>query len=64
MLVDIEQGIPVGLIEKRTEEEVNNYLKSWEEKVVNKNTKLIPILKSNWRLGRLGFTVVLPNKSL
>ncbi len=36
VLVDLEQGIPVGFVEQRTEESVTNYLKSWGQEVLSK----------------------------
>jgi transposase len=36
VLVDIEQGSLVGLVEQRTEESVTNYLESWGHEVLNK----------------------------
>ena len=40
VLVDIEQGIPVGLVEQRTEEAVTNYLKSWGNEVLSQITEV------------------------
>ncbi len=40
VLVDIEQGIPVGLVEQRTEEAVTNYLKSWGDEVLSQITEV------------------------
>ena len=36
VLIDIEQGIPVGFVEQRTEESVSNYLKSWGQELLSK----------------------------
>lgn len=35
----MEQGIPVGLVEQRTEEAVANYLKSWGDEVRSPNNR-------------------------
>ena len=40
VLVDLEQGIPVGLVEQRTEEAVANYLKSWGDEVLSQITEV------------------------
>jgi transposase len=34
VLVDLDQGKLIGLIKKRTEEEVTKYLEAWDEKVL------------------------------
>ena len=35
ILIDLEQGIPVGFIEQRTEEAVTNYLQSWGQEILS-----------------------------
>ena len=40
VLVDLEQGVPVGFIEQRTEEAVANYLKSWGDEVLSQITEV------------------------
>ena len=40
VLVDLEQGVPVGLVEERTEEAVTNYLKSWGEELLSQVTEV------------------------
>lgn len=40
VLVDIEQGVPVGLIEQRTQEAVADYLKSWGDEVLSQITEV------------------------
>ena len=40
VLVDMEKGIPVGLVEQRTEEAVANYLKSWGDEVLSQITEV------------------------
>jgi len=36
VLIDIEQGIPVGFVEQRTSESVSNYLSAWGKDVLSK----------------------------
>jgi transposase len=40
VLVDIEQRIPIGLVEQRTEEAVTNYLKSWGDEILSQITEV------------------------
>jgi transposase len=40
VLVDLEQGVPVGLVEERTSEAVTNYLKSWGEELLSLVTEV------------------------
>ncbi len=35
VLIDIEQGVPVGFVEQRTTESVSNYLSAWGEEVLS-----------------------------
>ncbi len=35
VLVDLDRGVIIGLVEKRTEEEVSKYLEAWGERVLN-----------------------------
>ncbi len=50
VLVDIEKGILVGLVEQRTEQSVTNYLSSWGQEVLNK-IKEVSIDEVNAALG-------------
>jgi transposase len=40
VLVDLEHGVPVGLVEERTSEAVTNYLKSWGEELLSLVTEV------------------------